>query len=118
MATRTGKIQGNGVMQQLQSYQAVRARIRYREKPSEPTKYLHTLNSTLVATERAIVAILENYQKPDGTIRVPEVLRKYMGGQETIPGPKEVTLFHQGTVQKTRLTSTSSSLRKSKESTD
>ena len=100
------------------SYQAVRSRIRYREKPSEPTKYLHTLNSTLVATERAIVAILENYQKPDGAIQVPEVLREYMGGQETIPGPKEVTLFHQGTVQKTRLTSTSSSLRKSKESTD
>ena len=100
------------------SYQAVRSRIRYREKPSEPTKYLHTLNSTLVATERAIVAILENYQKPDGTIQVPEVLRKYMGGQETIPGPKEVTPFHQGTFQKTRLTSTSSSLRKSKESTD
>ena len=69
------------------SYQAVRSRIRYREKPSEPTKYLHTLNSTLVATERAIVAILENYQKPDGTIQIPEVLRKYMGGQETIPGP-------------------------------
>src|SRR2546428_9685678 len=100
------------------SYQAVRSRIRYREKPSEPTKYLHTLNSTLVATERAIVAILENYQKPDGAIQVPEVLRKYMGGQETIPGPREVTPFHQGTVQKTRLTSTSSSLRKSKESTD
>src|SRR6266566_4722899 len=100
------------------SYQAVRSRIRYREKPSEPTKYLHTLNSTLVATERAIVAILENYQKPDGAIQVPEVIRKYMGGQETIPGPREVTPFHQGTVQKTRLTSTSSSLRKSKESTD
>src|SRR5216117_3772242 len=56
-------------------------------KPNEPTKYLHTLNSTLVATERAIVAILENFQKPDGMIEIPLVLQKYMGGQEVIPGP-------------------------------
>src|SRR5213594_4805782 len=69
------------------SYQAVRSKVRYREKPSLPTKYVHTLNSTLVATERAIVAILENYQKPDGTIQIPEVLRKYMDRRETIPGP-------------------------------
>jgi len=79
------------------SYQAVRSRIRYREKPSEPTKYLHTLNSTLVATERAIVAILENYQKSDGTIQIPEVLKKYMGGQETIPTPRVVSRAHKGT---------------------
>jgi seryl-tRNA synthetase len=76
------------------SYQAVRSKIRYREKPSEPTKYLHTLNSTLVATERAIVAILENFQRPDGTIEIPFVLRKYMGGQEIIPGPRVVALSH------------------------
>jgi len=76
------------------SYQAVRSRIRCREKPNEPTKYLHTLNSTLVATERAIVAILENYQKPDGTIQIPEILRKYMGGQEMIPRSSIVTLSH------------------------
>lgn len=83
------------------SYQAVRSRIRYREKPSEPTKWLHTLNSTLVATERAIVAILENYQKPDGTIEIPEVLRNYIGGQKSIPGPR-VALPSRGVVQKTR----------------
>jgi seryl-tRNA synthetase len=70
------------------SYQAVRSKIRYREKPNEPTKYLHTLNSTLVATERAIVAILENYQRPDGTITIPQVLGKYMGGQDIIPGQR------------------------------
>jgi seryl-tRNA synthetase len=68
------------------SYQAVRSKIRYRAKPNETTKYLHTLNSTLVATERAIVAILENFQRSDGTIAIPSVLVKYMGGQETIPG--------------------------------
>jgi seryl-tRNA synthetase len=67
-------------------YQAVRSKIRYRAKPNEPTKYLHTLNSTLVATERAIVAILENFQRSDGTITIPSILVKYMGGQETIPG--------------------------------
>ena len=74
------------------SYQAVRSKIRYREKPNEPTKYLHTLNSTLVATERAIVAILENFQRPEGMVEIPFVLQKYMGGQEIIPGTKVVLI--------------------------
>ena len=73
-------------------YQAVRSKIRFRDRPNEPTKYLHTLNSTLVATERAIVAILENFQKSNGTIEVPQVLRKYMGGQDTIPGPRTIVI--------------------------
>jgi len=67
------------------SYQAVRSKVRYREKPSLPTKYLHTLNSTLVATERAIVAIMENNQTRDGTIEIPRVLESYMNGQREIP---------------------------------
>jgi len=67
------------------SYQAVRSKVRYREKTSAPTKYVHTLNSTLVATERAIVAILENKQRADGTIEIPGVLQHYMGGQTSIP---------------------------------
>jgi len=67
------------------SYQAVRSKIRYREKPSQPTMHLHTLNSTLIATERAIVAILENNQNTDGTVSIPKVLQSYMGGQERIP---------------------------------
>lgn len=66
------------------SYQAVRSNIRFREKPGEPTKYVHTLNSTLVATERAIVAILENYQQEDGSIIIPDPLVPYMNGQEVI----------------------------------
>src|SRR5881409_418416 len=74
-------------------------RLGYREKPNEPTKYLHTLNSTLVATERAIVAILENFQKPDGMIEIPLVLQKYMGGQEVIPGPKVMLTSDQGAMQ-------------------
>ena len=67
------------------SYQAVTSKIRYREKPSQPTMYLHTLNSTLIATERAIVAILENNQNADGTVGIPKVLQSYMRGQERIP---------------------------------
>ncbi len=66
-------------------YQAVRSKVRYREKPSVPTKHVHTLNSTLVATERAIVAILENKQRSDGTVEIPGVLQHYMGGQKSIP---------------------------------
>ncbi|MDH5810744.1 MAG: serine--tRNA ligase [Candidatus Methanomethylicaceae archaeon] len=68
------------------SYQAVRSNIRFREKPNEPTKYVHTLNSTLVATERTIVAILENYQQEDGSILVPDPLIPYMNGQDIIKG--------------------------------
>jgi len=67
------------------SYQAVRSKVRYREKPSLPTKYAHTLNSTLVATERAIVAIMENNQTRDGMIEIPRVLQDYMNGQKEIP---------------------------------
>jgi seryl-tRNA synthetase len=61
-------------------YQARRLGIRYREKEGAPTKgFVHTLNSTAVATGRTMVAILENFQQEDGSIVVPEVLRKYMG---------------------------------------
>ncbi len=60
-------------------YQARRLKIRYREKTNEPTQYLHTLNSTLVATSRVLVAIMENNQTKDGHIRVPKVLQKYIG---------------------------------------
>jgi seryl-tRNA synthetase len=67
------------------SYQAVRSKVRYREKPSLPTKYVHTLNSTLVATERTIVAIMENNQTRNGTIEVPHVLQDYLSGQKEIP---------------------------------
>jgi len=62
------------------TYQAVRSKIRFRDRPDEPTKWVHTLNSTLVATERALVAIMENYQNKDGSIGIPEVLQPHMGG--------------------------------------
>jgi seryl-tRNA synthetase len=66
-------------------YQARRLRIRFRDKTNEETRLVHTLNSTLVATERTMVAILENFQTPRGTVEVPKVLQKYMGGLEEIP---------------------------------
>jgi seryl-tRNA synthetase len=66
-------------------YQARRLNIRYREKEGAPTKgFVHTLNSTAIATGRTIVAILENFQQEDGTIVVPKVLRKYMSDIEKI----------------------------------
>jgi len=66
-------------------YQARRLGIRYREKEGAPPKgFLHTLNSTAIATGRTIVAILENCQQKDGTVIVPKVLRKYMGDIEKI----------------------------------
>ncbi len=67
-------------------YQARRLNIRYREKPGAKASYVHTLNSTLVATQRTMVAILENYQQEDGSIRVPKVLQPYMGGMKVIGG--------------------------------
>jgi len=60
-------------------YQARRLRIRFRDKTNEETQYLHTLNSTLVATSRALVSIMENFQTSDGHIVIPKVLQKYMG---------------------------------------
>jgi seryl-tRNA synthetase len=65
-------------------YQARRLRIRFRDKTNEETRLVHTLNSTLVATERTMVAIVENFQTPRGTVEVPKALQKYMGGLEEI----------------------------------
>ena len=63
-------------------YQANRLRMRYRT--SEGNSAMHTLNSTAVATSRALVAIMEQYQNEDGTVRVPDVLVPHMGGQEVL----------------------------------
>jgi seryl-tRNA synthetase len=66
-------------------YQARRLNIRYREKEgAAPKGFVHTLNSTAIATGRTMVAILENYQQEDGSVIVPEVLKKHMHGIEKI----------------------------------
>ena len=65
-------------------YQSRRLRIRFRDKTNEETRLVHTLNSTLVATERTLVTIMENYQTPKGTIEVPDILQKYMRDMKEI----------------------------------
>lgn len=60
-------------------YQARRLKIRFREKTNEDTQYLHTLNSTLIATSRVLVSIMENFQTKDRHIVIPKILQKYMG---------------------------------------
>jgi len=63
----------------FEAYQARRANIRYRPEPGAKPEFVHTLNGSGVALPRLVVALLENYQQPDGTIVVPEVLRPYVG---------------------------------------
>jgi seryl-tRNA synthetase len=66
-------------------YQGRRLGIKYREKVGAPPKaVVHTLNSTAIATGRTIVAIMENNQNADGSITIPEPLRKYMGNRQKI----------------------------------
>ena len=60
-------------------FQSRRLKIRFRDKSNEDTQYVHTLNSTLVAVERTIVSIMENFQTNDGHITVQQVLQKYFG---------------------------------------
>tara|TARA_B100000965_G_C19561972_1_gene744963 strand:- start:258 stop:1523 length:1266 start_codon:yes stop_codon:yes gene_type:complete len=64
------------------SYQSVRLNMRYRAP--EGTDYPHTLNSTAIATTRALAAILENHQQSDGSVTIPKILQKWMGNQKTI----------------------------------
>ena len=60
-------------------FQARRANVRFKEPGKKGTQYLHTLNGSGLAVGRTMAAILENYQEPNGAVRVPEVLQKYLG---------------------------------------
>ena len=71
----------------FEGFQARRAGIRYKDaagKKGQKTEFVHTLNGSGLAVGRTLVAILENYQQPDGSVTIPEVLRHYMGGMERI----------------------------------
>jgi seryl-tRNA synthetase len=57
---------------------------RYKPAGSKNTRYVHTLNGSALAVGRTMVAILETYQQADGSITIPDVLKPYMGGQDTI----------------------------------
>ncbi len=70
-------------------FQARRMRTRFRSEKSKIRGFVHTLNGSGLAVGRALVAVMENYQRSDGSIVVPEVLRPYMGGIETIDAMKE-----------------------------
>jgi len=65
-------------------FQARRMQARYRNPETNKPELLHTLNGSGLAVGRTLVAVLENYQQADGSIRVPEVLKPYMGGIEVI----------------------------------
>src|SRR6185295_8333889 len=69
-------------------FQARRAGIRFRRGPSGKTELAHTLNGSGLAVGRTLVAILENGQRADGSIAIPEALQPYFGGSEITPGPR------------------------------
>jgi seryl-tRNA synthetase len=66
-----------------EAFQARRMQARFRNAQGK-TEYVHTLNGSGLAVGRTLVAVLENHQQTDGSVRVPEVLRRYLGGLETL----------------------------------
>jgi seryl-tRNA synthetase len=81
---------GQGAYREISScsvcgdFQARRMNARYRPEGEKTTRFVHTLNGSGVATGRALIAVMENYQNEDGSITVPDALRPYMGGTERI----------------------------------
>ncbi len=67
-----------------EAFQARRAQIRFRRSGGAKPEYVHTLNGSGLAVGRTWLAVLENYQQSDGSVRVPEVLQHYMNGLEKI----------------------------------
>jgi seryl-tRNA synthetase len=68
-------------------FQARRANIRYRPEEKAKPRFVHTLNGSGLAIGRTLIAIIENYQQKDGSVVIPEALRRYMGGLERIERP-------------------------------
>ncbi|MCW8802578.1 MAG: serine--tRNA ligase, partial [Candidatus Bathyarchaeota archaeon] len=80
-----GTFRESGSNSNCTDYQARRLKIKYREKEGQsPAGFVHTLNNTAIATSRTLIAILEQYQQKDGTVKIPEVLQPYMGGQKRL----------------------------------
>ena len=79
-----GKYREISSVSNCESFQARRMQARWRNPQSGKPELVHTLNGSGVAVGRAMVAVLENYQQADGSVIVPDVLRPYMGGLETI----------------------------------
>ena len=70
----------------FEAFQARRMQARYRNPDTGKPELIHTLNGSGVAAGRALIAVLENYQQADGSIRIPDVLQPYMGGETSIQG--------------------------------
>ena len=68
-------------------YQARRANIRYRPEGEKGTQFVHSLNGSGLAVPRVWAGIVETYRQPDGSVKIPEALRPYMGGVTEIPVP-------------------------------
>ena len=68
----------------FEDFQARRASIRYKPKAGGKPRFIHTLNGSGLAVGRTVIAILENFQNKDGTVKLPDVLKSYMGGIDTI----------------------------------
>jgi seryl-tRNA synthetase len=68
----------------FEDFQARRGDIRFRPAPGEKPRFVHTLNGSGVALPRTVIALLENYQQEDGSVRIPDVLQPYMNGLEKI----------------------------------
>jgi seryl-tRNA synthetase len=71
-------------------FQARRANARFRRAAGGRAEVMHTLNGSGLALPRTLIAVLENYQQPDGTVVIPEALRPWMDGQETIPAERSL----------------------------
>ena len=68
----------------FEAFQARRANIKFKDNVKDKAQYVHTLNGSGLAVGRTTAAILENFQQPDGSVIIPEVLRPYMGGLDRI----------------------------------
>jgi len=80
----------NGSNSNCTDYQARRLNVKYREKEgAAPKGFVHTLNNTALATSRTMVAIIEQYQQKDGTVKIPAVLVPYMGGIKFLGKPSK-----------------------------
>jgi seryl-tRNA synthetase len=85
---------GQGAYREISScsncgdFQARRMNARYRPQGAKDTRFVHTLNGSGVAVGRALIAVMENYQDADGSIRIPDALLPYMGGLTKIEAPK------------------------------
>ena len=84
---------GQGAYREISScsncgeFQARRMKARWRVKGEKGTQFVHTLNGSGVAVGRCLIAVMENYQQPDGSIAIPDALKPYMGGIDRIAAP-------------------------------